>query len=49
MTLIFRMGQYLVYEWLQPNRHLILPRNPAITSVMNSSDQVTIQLSYLQD
>jgi hypothetical protein len=31
------------------NRHLVLPRQAAITSVMDSSDQVTLQLPYLKD
>jgi hypothetical protein len=29
------------------NRHIGLPRNAAITSVMDSSDQVTLQLTLL--
>jgi hypothetical protein len=31
------------------NRHLVLQRLAAITSVMDSSDQVTLQLPYLKD
>jgi hypothetical protein len=30
-------------------RNFVLPTMAAITSVMNSSDQVTLQLPYLQD